>query len=148
MDGLTSSQHLDKLGDAPGTSIWFLGVSDPIEDRVAIRACEPRKHRTCARIGAQGGDEILRHLNAGLPSVRGLPSTVLFRLPHLVVTGAMHSAAGDQSFSDRSVPLRPRASSLSRRETSPERRGVTAPQLTIDPAEADRLLERLVVRDG
>ena len=148
MDGLSSGQQLDKLANAPGAGFGFLGVSDPVEDGVPIRTCEHFKHCICARIGTQGSDEILRHLNAGLPSVGGLPSTILFRLPHLVFTGSMHSAGGDQSFSDGSVPLRPRASSFSRRETSSERSGVTTPQLAINPAEADRLVKCLVVRDG
>ena len=147
MNGLTSGQHLDKLADAPGAGFGLLDVSDPVEDGVPIRTCESLKHHFCARIVTQGGEEILRHFNAGLPSVGGLPSTVFLRLPHLVFTVSMHSAGGDQRFGDGSVPLGPRAASLSRCETSSERTGVTTPQLTIDPAEADRLVERLVVRD-
>ena len=121
MDGLTSGQHLDKLADAPGTGFGFLGVSDPVEDGVPIRTCEHLKYRLRARIGTQGSEKILRHLNAGLPGVGGLPSTVLFCLPHLVFAGSMNSAIGDQPFSDGSVPLRPRAASFSRRETPSER---------------------------
>ena len=148
MDGLTSGQHLDKLADAPGAGFGLLGVSDPVEDGVPIRTGEHLEHRLGAGIGTQGGDEVLRNLNAGLPGVGGLPSTVLLRLPHLVLTGSMHSAGGDQPFSDGSVPLRPRAASLSRREPSSERSGVTTPQLTIDPAEAECLVKRLVVGDS
>src|SRR5271169_4021940 len=85
VDRLTSGQHLDKLADAPGAGFGFLGVSDPVEDGVPIRTRERLKHRLCARIGTQGSGEILRHLYAGLPGVGGLPSTVLFRLPHLVL---------------------------------------------------------------
>src|ERR1700733_2716505 len=127
MDGLTSGQHLDKLADAPGAGFGFLGVSDPVEDGVPIRTCERLEHRLRAGIGTQGSEKILRHLNAGLPGVGGLPSTVLFRLPHLVFARSMHSAAGDQPFSCGGVPLRPRAASLSRRETSSERSGITTP---------------------
>ena len=127
MDGLTSGQHLDKLVDAPGAGFGFLGVSDPVEDGVPIRTGERLKHRLRATIGTQGSEKILRHLNAGLPGVGGLPSTVLFRLPHLVFAGSMNSAGGDQPFSDGSVALRPRAASFSRRETSSERGGVTTP---------------------
>ncbi len=90
MDRLTSGQHLDKLSDAPGAGFGFLGVSDPVEDGVPIRTCEHLKHRFCAGIGTQGSEKILRHLTAGLPGVGGLPSTVLFRLPHLVFAGSMH----------------------------------------------------------
>ncbi len=50
-----------------------------------------------------------------------------WRCPHHIFTGSMHSAGGDQPFSDGSVPLRPRASSFSRRETSSERSRVTTP---------------------
>ena len=125
MDSLTSGQHLDKLVDAPGAGFRFLGVYEPVEDGVPIRTGENLKHRIRARIDTQGSEEILRHLNVGLPGVGGLPSTVLFRLPHLVFAGSMHSAGGDQPLSDGSVPLRPRAASFSRRETSSERTGVT-----------------------
>src|SRR5580658_7585105 len=114
MDGLTSGQHLDKLADASRAGFGSLGVPDPVEDGVPICTCEHLKHRICARIGAQCSDEILWHLNAGLPAVGGLPSTVLFRLPHLVCAGSMHSAGGDQPFSDGSVPLRPGAATFSR----------------------------------
>jgi hypothetical protein len=62
-----------------------------------------------------------------LPGVGGLPSSVLFRLPHLVFAGLMHSAGGGQPLSDGGVPLRPRAANFSRRETSSERCGVTTP---------------------
>src|ERR1700722_9772183 len=120
MDRLTSGQHLDKLADAPGAGFGFLGVCDPVEDGVPIRTSERLKHRICGGIGTQSSDEILRHLHAGLPGVGGLPSTVLFRMPHLVFTGSMHSAGGDQPFSDGSVPLGPRASTITRRETSSE----------------------------
>ena len=127
MDGLTSGQHLDKLADAPGAGFGFLGVSDPVEDGVPIRTRERLKPRLRARIGTQGSEKILRHLNAGLPGIGGLPSTVLFRLPHLVFAGSMHSAGGDQPFSDGSVPLRPRAASFSRCKASSERSGVATP---------------------
>jgi len=127
MDGLTSGQHLDKLVDAFGAGFWLLGASDPVEDGVPVRTCEHFEHRARARIGTQGSIEVLRHLDAGLSGVGGLPSTVLSRLPHLVLTGSMHPAGGDQPLRDGSVPLRPRASSSSRREASSERRGVTTP---------------------
>ena len=127
MDGLTSGQHPDKLVDALGAGFRFLGASEPVEDGVPIRTGEHLKHRIRASIDTQGSEKILRHLNAGLSGLGGLPSTVLFRLPHLVIAGSMHSAGGDQPFSDGSVPLRPRAASFSRRETSSERTGVTTP---------------------
>jgi hypothetical protein len=99
MDGLTSGQHLDKLADALGARFGFLHVSNPVEDCVPIRTCEHLEHLICARIGTQRSDEILRHLNAGLPIVGGIPSTVLFRAAHLVFTGSMHSVGVDQPFS-------------------------------------------------
>jgi hypothetical protein len=148
MDGLTSGQHLDELADTPGAGLGLLGASDPVEDGVPVRAGERFEHRTRARIGTQGSDEILRHLNGGLPGIGSLPSTVLLRPPHLVVSGSTHPAGGDQPLCDGSVALRPRTSSSSRREAPSERSGVPTPQLTIDPTEADRLVKCLVVRDG
>ena len=148
MNGLTSGQHLDKLVDAPGARFGLLGVPDPVEDRVPIGTRECSKHQLCSRIGTQGNGEILRHLDAGLSGVGGLPSTILSRVTHLVSAPLMHSAGGDQPFCDGNVSLRPRASGFSRRKTSSECGAVAAAYLTINPSEADRLVQRLVVRDG
>ena len=148
VNGLTSGQHFDELVDPPGAGFRFLGVSEPVEDGVPIRTGEHFKHRVRAGTDTQSGEKILRHFDAGLPGVGGLPSTVLSCLSHLVFAGSMHPTGGDQPFCDGSVPLRPRAARFSRRETSSERTGVTTPQLTINPAEADRFVKRLVVRDG
>src|SRR5580692_12270875 len=57
----------------------------------------------------------------------------------------MHSAGGAQPLGDDDVPLRPRAPSTSRRESSPERCAVATPELPIDPAKADRLVECVIV---
>ena len=84
MDGLASGQHLDTLVDAPRAGFRSLGVSDPVEDGVPIRTGEHLKHRHRARIGTQGSEKILWLFNAGLSGVGCRPSTVLFRLPHLV----------------------------------------------------------------
>ncbi len=148
MGSLASGQHLDKLADALRAGFGLLGTSDPVENGVSIRTRERLEHLFCSRIGTEGNGEILRHLNAGLPGVGVLPSTVLFRPAHLDFAGSMHSTGGDQPLSDGSVPLRPRTARPSRRKAPSIRDGVTAPQLSINPAEADRLGKRLVVRDG
>ena len=57
----------------------------------------------------------------------------------------MHSAGGAQPLGDGDVPLRPRAPRVSGCESSPERCAVATPELPIDPAKADRLVECLVV---
>jgi hypothetical protein len=57
----------------------------------------------------------------------------------------MHSAGGAQSLGDGDVPLRPRAPRVSGCESSPERCAVTTPELPVNPAKGDRLVERLVV---
>ena len=57
----------------------------------------------------------------------------------------MHSAGGAQPLGDGDVPLRPRAPLVSGCESSPERSAVTTPELPINPAKADRLVECLVV---
>src|SRR5580692_1657451 len=57
----------------------------------------------------------------------------------------MHSAGGAQPLGDGDVPLRPRAPSTSGRESSPERFAVATPELPIDPAKADRLVECVIV---
>lgn len=83
MDGLTSSQLLDELVDAPGAGFGFLGGADPVEDGVPIRTGERLEHRLRRRIGSQSIRKVLWNLHAGLPGVGGLPSTVLLRLLHL-----------------------------------------------------------------
>src|ERR1700689_4071046 len=57
----------------------------------------------------------------------------------------MHSAGVAQPLGDGDVPLRPRAPSTSGRESSPERYAVATPELPIDPAKADRLVECVIV---
>src|SRR5580692_10027780 len=57
----------------------------------------------------------------------------------------MHSAGGAQSLGNGDVSLRPRAPSVSGCESSLERYAVTTPELPIDPAKADRLVECLLV---
>ena len=147
MDGFASRQHLDKLVDAPGAGFGLLCVSDPVKNGIPIRTCEHLEHRLRTGIGIQGRHEIAGHFHAGLSGVGGLPSTILFRLPHLVFARLIHSAGSDQPFSDGGVPLRPRAANFSGRETPSKRCGVATLQLTINPAEADRLVQRLVVRE-
>ena len=148
MNGLTSGQHIDKLVNASRASFGFLGDSNPIEDGVPIRTGECLKHRLRAGIGIESNEKILRHFTVRLSGVGGLPSTVLFCLAHLVLARSMHSADGDHPFGDGSVPLRPRATNFSRRETSSERSSIATPYLTINPAEADRLVKCLIIRDG
>ena len=57
----------------------------------------------------------------------------------------MHSAGGKQPLGDRDVSLRPRAPGISGCESPPECRVVATPELPVNPAEADRFVERLVV---
>ncbi len=97
-------------------------------------------------LALNAADRSSGRLDAGLSGVGAVPSTVRFRSTHLVLAGSVHSVGGDSPLCDDGVPTRPRAAGSSRREASSERRVVATPQLAVDPAEADRLLGRLVVR--
>src|ERR1700722_2385853 len=57
----------------------------------------------------------------------------------------MHSTGGAQALGDGDVSLRPRTPRVSGCESSPECCAVTTPELPINPAKADRLVECLVV---
>ena len=118
MNGLASGQHLDERVNPSSPGFRFLGASDPVEDGVAIRTCKRLKHHARTRIGPQGSAKVFRHLNAGRPSVGGLPSPVQLCPSHFLFAGLMHAAGGDQPFSDGGIALGPRAARLSRGETS------------------------------
>src|SRR3954469_2309993 len=60
----------------------------------------------------------------------------------------MHPALGEQPFGDRRIPLRPSAAPPPRREALPVGCLVTTPDLAVDPAVAQRLLERLRVGEA
>src|SRR6185295_8731699 len=60
----------------------------------------------------------------------------------------MHSAFGEQPFGDRGVPLRPRAAPPPRCEALPIGCLVATSELAVDPAVAQRLLERLLIRQA
>ena len=145
MHGLAPRQHLDELLDPPGPRLRLLGASDPIENGVPIRTGERLKHCLSTRIGAQGLRQVLWNVSAGLPGVGGTPATISHGLLHLLLARSVHAAGVAHPFGDGDVPLRPRSPGAAGSESSLERRVVTPFELPVDPAEADRLVERLVV---
>src|ERR1700677_3947950 len=147
MDGLAPSQHLHKLFDAFDSSLDLLCVSDPIQNGVAIRAGQRFEHCLGPRVGLQGYRQIRWHLDVGLPGVRRRPPAIRLRFPDLFRTRWMHSARGTQPLGLSHIPLRPRAPGIARCESSPERFAVTSPELPIDPAEANRFVESVVVAE-
>src|SRR5262249_51351051 len=59
--------------------------------------------------------------------------------------GVVHATLGEEPCGDPDVPLRPRAADATRSETLPVRALVSAADLPVDPAVAERLVECLVV---
>ncbi len=145
VDCLASCQHLHKLLDTSGSGLQLLCASDPIEDGVPIRTRERLEHCLSSRIGDQGVREIFWNLHVRLPGVGSIPATILFGPLNLGFSRPMHSARGAQPLGDGDVPLRPRAPSVSGRESSPIRCVVTTLKLPIDPTKADRVVECRVV---
>ena len=145
VDSLAPGQHLYELLDASRSGLDLLCVSDSIEDGVPVRTCELAKHRPSLGIGSQGVRQVLWNFHAGLSGVRGIPSPIGFCPPNLVFPYSIHPTGGVQPLGNGDVPLRPRAPSISGRESPPDDCAVTTPELPIDPAKADRLVECLVI---
>ena len=123
----------------------FFALLDPIQNGVPIRTCQCLEHRQGRRIGLQRSGKVLRNLSLRLPGVRRRPPTICLRLCDLVFARTVHAASGAQSLGYCNISLRPRAPSVPRSEASPEGRVVTTFKLPVDPAEADRFVERFVV---
>jgi hypothetical protein len=147
VDSLAPGQHLYELLDASGSGLNLLCAFDPIEDGVPVRTRELEKHRSSTGIGGQGVRQVFRNFRAGLSGIGDSPTTVGFCPPNFVFPRSMHSAGGAQSLGDGDVPLRPRAPRISGCESSTERYVVAAPELTIDPAKANCLVECVIVRE-
>src|SRR5215211_2230141 len=145
---LAAREHRDELLDPPRTRVGSLRRRHAIEDRVAVLLREVLEEGLRLRLGGQRGREIRRHLDRRRPGVGGLPASVALRTLDLRETGRMHAALGGQTFRNPDVPLRPRAALSPRREPLLVRRLVAAANLAVDPPVAERLVERLVVREA
>src|SRR5947209_20461659 len=78
--------------------------------------------------------------------VRGVPLTVRLRAVHSLEAGWLHAAALDETLHFLAVDLRPDAPLAARRELLEPGRVVERLLLPVDPAVAERDLERLGVR--
>src|ERR1700745_4011485 len=78
----------------------------------------------------------------------GLPAAVSLRPFTFLDPDRMHPALDEQPFGDRGIPLRPSAAPPPRREALPVGRIVATPDLAVDPAVAQCLLERLLIGEA
>src|SRR5205823_2503886 len=115
---------------------------------IAVPAVEAFEHRLCLRLGGECCGEVGRNLDARLAGIGGTPPTVGLCPLDLRRAGRMHPPFGQQSLGDAGVSLGPRAAPPARREALTVGGLVAATDLAVDPAVAERFLQRLVVREA
>ena len=143
-------EHLQKLFDAFDPCFDLLCVSDPIQNGVAIGLLVSVSNIAWARrlafraFARSAGTSTL-----ACPAYAVCPPAIRLRFPDLFRTRWMHSAClrGTQPLGLSHIPLRPRAAGIARCESSPQRFAFGLPQLPIDPAEANRFVESVVVAE-
>src|SRR6266511_1966144 len=145
---LAAREHRHELRDLAGTSLGPLHRLDAMQNRVAILAGEPSEHRLRLRFSRKCSCQVVGHAGRRGASVGSLPTSVGLCALDLGDSRSLHPALADQPLGECRVPLRPAAPCPPRRETLKVRSLVAAADLTVDPAETDRLLEGLVVGEA
>ena len=145
---LAAREHRHELRDLASTSLGALHRLDAMQNRVAILAGEPTEHRLRRRFSLKRSCQVVGHAGLRGASVGGLPTPVGRCALDLGDPRSLHPAFADQPLGECRVPLRPAAPWPPWRETLKVRSLVAAANLTVDPPEADRLLEGLVVGEA
>ncbi len=145
--GLALAQDIDVVRDAVGPTLGVLGVVEPVQELVPLAARERLEELLRWGVLIKCGLQIVWNRCLALRCVGVVESSVGRRGLELRETGRLHAAVGDQPSSALTVDRRPFAARSSRREAPSEEVLVVAGQLPIGPAEADRLLDRLGLRD-
>src|SRR5947207_4926319 len=145
---LAAGELLHELGDPPGARLGAFRVLDPVEDRVAVLAVERGEELARLFVPPQRALEVVRHDGVPRAVVRRLPATVRLRALDLREPRRPHQSGLDQPRRRLAVDLRPLAPRPPREEALQVVRLVETPRLRVDPAVAERNLERLGVGDS
>ena len=148
VDAFAAREHRHERRDSPGAGRRALGILDAVEDGVAVAAVERVEEGAGGGIAVELAGEVLGHLGGALRLIRGVPATVRAGALDLAQSGRLHLAALDQELGLGAVDLRPPAAASAGNEALHPVVGVERLLLAVDPAEADRHLQRLRVGDG
>src|SRR3954469_9086371 len=148
MQRLAPLQHRHERRDAPRPRLGLASRLHAVQDRVAVLRVQRLEERRRTRRGVEGGLQIVGHRGRARGVVRGVPPAVRLRPLDLAQARRLHPAGLDQRRRELAVALGPDAPCPPRREALQVERVVEAARLAVDPAEAERRVERLHVRDG
>src|SRR4051794_18361052 len=123
----------------------FLGVLEPVEDRVSVVAAEPGEERLRRRPRVELALEIIRDRGAALAGVGGVPAAVRLGPLDLGAPSGPHFPLGDQLLRLGPIDLRPPPAWPPRRIPLEEVALVKRLAAAVDPAEAERDLNPLRV---
>lgn len=147
VDRLVALEHPDELRDLLRARLGLQGRLDPEEDGVPIPTVESGEEASCLWVAAQGRLEIGRHGCLAGRLVGGIPSSIPLGAIHGLQPGGVHSTGLDECEGLVLVDLRPDALLGARREPLDPEVLAVGLLLGIDPPEAQRHLDRIVIRD-
>lgn len=148
MDLLAARQHCDQRRDALLARLGLLRRLHAPQHRVAVRAVQRREERPGLRGRRQRGLQVVGD-GGGAGAVVGLvPAAVGLRPVDLGLPGGLHASRFDQRLGLAAVDLRPQAARAPWREALQPVLFVEGFLLAVDPAVAERDLDRLRVGDG
>src|SRR5436190_15582496 len=145
---LAAREHRHELLNPARSSFGSLHRLDAMQDRIAILAREPLEHRLRVRLSRKRSRQVGRHARRRGARISDLPPAVGFCALNFGDPRPLHPALADQPLREHRVALRPAAPRPPRRETLEVRSFIAAASLAVDPPEADRLLESLVVAEA
>src|ERR1700704_4585001 len=143
VDRLVGGQHRHVLRYPPGPGLGALGVADPVQDRVPVHAAQGREERAGGIVAGQLALQVFRNARGPLARIGGIPPAVLPGPLDLAHPGGLHPARLDQIGRLVVIDLRPAAARPAGREALQPVLVVERALLAVDPAVAERHLERL-----
>ena len=145
VEGLAVEQHLDVHRDPLGPRLGLLDVVQPVQECVPVVSPQRGEELGGGGAGVERGLEVGRDRGPALGLIGVVQATVRPRGLELAQARGPHPLGIDQLQGRGPVDLRPLAARAAGREPLQEVDVVEAAALPVDPAEADRLLERLGV---
>src|ERR1700730_4692922 len=142
VDRLVRGQHRHVLRYPLGPGLGALGVADPVQDRVPVRPAQGREELAGGIAAGQLALQVFRNARGSLAAIGGLPPAVLPGQLDLAPPGGLHPARLDQTGRLVGIDLRPAAARPARREALQPVLLVERALLAVDPAVAERHLER------
>src|SRR3569623_287 len=142
VDRLAGGAHRDDFGDPAAASLGLLGRLDTVENRVAVGARQRFEERARSRGGVERGGEVGRDGGGRGRRIGSLPAAVGLGGVERGLPRRRHPPTRDQLLRAVAILFRPFALAFARGEASQEPGVVIFVDLTIDPAMAQRAVDR------